>query len=70
MNFTELSEKLGLEEDEYLELIGLFIDTGARYCWGCDRELGRLPGGSNHLGGSVSKKNGHCTKADMDHKLA
>ena len=28
MNFRELSENLGLEEEEYLELIDLFIDTG------------------------------------------
>ncbi len=29
MNFKELAENLGLEEDEYRELIELFIDTGA-----------------------------------------
>ncbi|MCJ7683683.1 MAG: Hpt domain-containing protein [Desulfobacteraceae bacterium] len=28
MNIKELSENLGLEEDEYLELMELFIDTG------------------------------------------
>jgi HPt (histidine-containing phosphotransfer) domain-containing protein len=28
MNFKELGEKLGLEEDEYRELIELFIETG------------------------------------------
>jgi histidine phosphotransfer protein HptB len=28
MNFRELAENLGLEEDEYRELIELFIDTG------------------------------------------
>ncbi len=28
MNFKELAENLGLEEDEYKELIELFIDTG------------------------------------------
>ena len=28
MNIKELAENLGLEEDEYLELIELFIDTG------------------------------------------
>jgi len=28
MNFKELAENLGLEVDEYLELIELFIDTG------------------------------------------
>ena len=28
MNFKELAEALGLEEEEYLELIELFIDTG------------------------------------------
>lgn len=28
MNFKELSEKLGLEEDEYIEIIELFIETG------------------------------------------
>jgi HPt (histidine-containing phosphotransfer) domain-containing protein len=27
MNFQELAENLGLEEDEYLELLQLFIDT-------------------------------------------
>lgn len=29
MNFKELAENLGLEEDEYMELIELFIDTGS-----------------------------------------
>ena len=29
MNFQELAENLGLEVDEYRELIELFIDTGA-----------------------------------------
>ena len=29
MNFKELAENLGLEIDEYKELIELFIDTGA-----------------------------------------
>ena len=29
MNIKELAERLGLEEDEYLELIELFIDTGS-----------------------------------------
>ena len=28
MNLRELSENLGLEEDEYMELIQLFIETG------------------------------------------
>jgi HPt (histidine-containing phosphotransfer) domain-containing protein len=28
MNIKEISETLGLEEEEYLELIELFIDTG------------------------------------------
>lgn len=28
MNIKELAENLGLEEDEYLELLELFIDTG------------------------------------------
>jgi HPt (histidine-containing phosphotransfer) domain-containing protein len=28
MNIKELAENLGLEEDEYLELIELFVDTG------------------------------------------
>lgn len=28
MNIKELAEKLGLEEDEYLEILELFIDTG------------------------------------------
>ena len=28
MNFKELAENLGLEEDEYMELIELFIETG------------------------------------------
>jgi len=28
MNFKELAENLGLEEEEYLELIELFIETG------------------------------------------
>ena len=28
MNIKELAENLGLEEDEYLELVELFIDTG------------------------------------------
>jgi len=28
MNIKESAEKLGLEEDEYLELIELFMDTG------------------------------------------
>ena len=28
MNFKELAENLGLEEDEYRELIELFIETG------------------------------------------
>ena len=28
MNFRELAENLGLEEEEYLELIELFIETG------------------------------------------
>ena len=28
MDFRELAENLGLEEEEYLELIGLFIETG------------------------------------------
>ncbi len=27
MNFKKMSEKLGLEEDEYLELVELFIET-------------------------------------------
>ena len=29
MNFQELAENLGLEVDEYRELIDLFVDTGA-----------------------------------------
>ena len=29
MNFQELAENLGLEVDEYRELIALFIDTGS-----------------------------------------
>lgn len=29
MNFEELADNLGLEVDEYRELIDLFIDTGA-----------------------------------------
>ena len=29
MNFKQLGENLGLEEDEYRELIELFIDTGS-----------------------------------------
>ena len=29
MNFKELGENLGLDEDEYRELIELFIDTGS-----------------------------------------
>ena len=29
MNFQELAENLGLEVDEYKELIDLFIDTGS-----------------------------------------
>ena len=28
MNFRKLSENLGMEEDEYMELIELFIETG------------------------------------------
>ncbi|MEA1991930.1 MAG: Hpt domain-containing protein [Thermodesulfobacteriota bacterium] len=28
MNFRELAENLGLEEDEYLELINLFVEVG------------------------------------------
>jgi HPt (histidine-containing phosphotransfer) domain-containing protein len=28
MNIKELAENLGLEEDEYLELIELFVETG------------------------------------------
>ena len=28
MDFKELAENLGLEEDEYLEIIELFIETG------------------------------------------
>ena len=28
MDIKELAERLGLEEDEYLELIELFLDTG------------------------------------------
>ncbi len=28
MNFKELGEKLGLDEDEYRELVELFLDTG------------------------------------------
>ncbi len=28
MNFQELAENLGLEEDEYLELIDLFVEVG------------------------------------------
>jgi HPt (histidine-containing phosphotransfer) domain-containing protein len=28
MNFKELGENLGLEEDEYRELVELFVDTG------------------------------------------
>ncbi len=28
MNFRELSENLSMEEDEYMELIELFIETG------------------------------------------
>ncbi len=29
MNFKELGENLGLDEDEYRELVELFLDTGA-----------------------------------------
>jgi HPt (histidine-containing phosphotransfer) domain-containing protein len=29
MNFKELGENLGLEEEEYLELLELFVDTSA-----------------------------------------
>jgi HPt (histidine-containing phosphotransfer) domain-containing protein len=29
MDFKQFAEKLGLEEDEYLELLELFIDTSA-----------------------------------------
>lgn len=28
MNFKELAENLGLEEEEYLELVELFVETG------------------------------------------
>ncbi len=28
MNFRELSENLGMQEDEYMELVELFIETG------------------------------------------
>jgi len=28
MNFKESAENLGLEEDEYLELIDLFVEVG------------------------------------------
>ncbi len=28
MNFNELAENLGLEEDEFLELVELFLETG------------------------------------------
>jgi HPt (histidine-containing phosphotransfer) domain-containing protein len=28
MNFKELGDKIGLEEDEYRELVQLFLDTG------------------------------------------
>ncbi len=28
MNFKELAERIGLEEDEYLELVELFLETG------------------------------------------
>jgi HPt (histidine-containing phosphotransfer) domain-containing protein len=28
MNFKKLAENLGLEEDEYLELVELFLETG------------------------------------------
>jgi len=28
MNFRELTENLGMEEDEYMELIELFIEAG------------------------------------------
>lgn len=29
MNFKKLADKLGLEEDEYRELVELFLDTGS-----------------------------------------
>jgi HPt (histidine-containing phosphotransfer) domain-containing protein len=29
MNFKELGENLGLDEDEYRELVELFVDTGS-----------------------------------------
>jgi HPt (histidine-containing phosphotransfer) domain-containing protein len=29
MNFKELGENLGLEEDEYMELLELFLETGS-----------------------------------------
>jgi HPt (histidine-containing phosphotransfer) domain-containing protein len=32
MNFKELADNLGLEVDEYRELIELFIDTGSADC--------------------------------------
>jgi HPt (histidine-containing phosphotransfer) domain-containing protein len=28
MNFKELAESLGLDEEEYLEIFGLFVETG------------------------------------------
>ena len=28
MNFKELGEKIGLDEDEYIEMIGLFVESG------------------------------------------
>ena len=28
MNFKELAENLGMEEDEYLEIVELFVETG------------------------------------------
>ena len=32
MNFKELAETIGLEEDEYRELVELFLETGAADC--------------------------------------
>lgn len=48
MNIKELSESLGLEEEEYLEMLDLFLDSGGADIARIEQALGDANAGAIH----------------------
>ena len=82
MNFKELGENLGLEEDEYMELVELLIDTGkvdlqklkTAIEQGDSDEAGNaahsLKGASGNLGiMDIYETAGQCEEAARNHQM-